>query len=292
MVRYYEVTQLTFRPKIKFNYYPKFSKMTPTKSSEMSYLLDFKELITTKLELNDLGIAKNFRPWKDELEFYLKIMTLSDAGVLKAITMTLTDLPREWLSYYVNEYRQIHPGETPTAATLIQAIEDLCYSDSQKAIAAQELYWKNYNAIQEVLQARTDLEGLADYIKMYSTARPLIDALTKEQLYIHIFARGLPSQLRAAVLREDVNDLQAAFRAARRSRDEWLQDHLNSESLMVAKKSNEVSKIYRPRVSCTYCGKAGHRVSKCRNKRLKTRSRTPHSLSKGYRNPKFHEPQS
>ncbi|GMM58324.1 hypothetical protein DAKH74_049410 [Maudiozyma humilis] len=106
--------------------------------------------------------------------------------------------------------------------------------------------------------------------------------MTKEQLLVHIFAKGLPPSIRNHVLIDAPDTLAGAIGAAAHRRSEWRSMHPKSASSRPPEKSGRVSKPYDRRVTCNFCGKPGHLEAVCRAKSAANRVRPPPSFFEAY----------
>lgn len=245
--------------------------MTTERSTDISPLLEFKELLNCKLECNEKGRATNFAAWKKNVEFLLARIALSNKDMERAIMFSLTDEPQDWLDFYLFSFHKAYPDMELSAKYIIDRIQEVFYNDLMKT-----------EAIQELFNSSTDLDGLESYNRAYIRARHLIDSMTKEQLLVHIYAKGLPESIRNQVLLEAHNHLDDAIRDAVQERAALRSLELKPSPSFQDKKSNRVSKSHSHKVTCKFYGKSGHHEGVCRFKSRANRVSPPPSFFATY----------
>lgn len=247
--------------------------MTTEQSTDVSPLLEFEEQLSVMLECNREGRATNFFAWKEDVEMLLEKSTLSNTGQEKAIMMSLADKPQEQLETYLLSFREANPDTELSAKDIIDIIQKMFFNDVMRA-----------EAIQELFDSSVDLDGLDTYNWAYSRGRHLVDSMTKEEILVHIYARGLPDSIRHQVLLDAPDDVADATRAAVRKRAEWRCLNPKPVSSRQRKKTNRVSKSHshkvKVKVTCDFCGRVGHHEKVCRYRLKANRDGPPPSFFK------------
>lgn len=245
--------------------------MTTERSTDISSLLEFKKLLQSKLECNASGHAKNFFRWREDIEFLLANINLTETAKKRAIGMALADQPQEWLNSYLEGLRESNPATEPSVVDILDALQDQFHNE----------LWKN-DTIQELFNSSTDLDGLEAYSSTFHRGRHLINTITKEQVLVHIFAKGLPPSVRNQVLHDAPDTLADAIGAAFHKRAEWQSMHPKVVPSRQAETTGRVTKPNDRRITCKFCGKLGHHEAVCRSKSPSNRAGPPASFFEAY----------